>query len=137
MANEIFRTNRFAIAIVSAESFLDDDPGFKKPYTVQTYIIRLNHVALAVWQAATATDDREDDETWVAWHPDEDRQTYRASVDKRMADFKEQIAAALQITGTSTGSFSVVRVLSEIFAVVYIPADADRPQGRQHLETQE
>lgn len=122
MANEIFRTDRFAIEIVSAESFLDDDPGFKKPYTVQTYVIRLNHVALDAWRAATATDDMEDDETWAAWHPGEDRQTYRAAVDKRMADFKAQIAAALQITGAATGSFSVVPVLSEIFAVAYIPA---------------
>ena len=122
MANEIFKTDCFAIEIVSAESFLDDDPGFKKPYTVQTYMIRLNYVALAAWRAATATDDREDDETWAAWHPDEDRQTYRAAVDKRREDFDKQIAAALQITGAATGSFSVVRVLSEIFAVVYIPA---------------
>ena len=123
MANDIFRTDRFAIEIVSAGGFLDDDPGFMgKTYSVQTYTIRLNHVALAAWRAATATDDREDDETWSAWHPGEDRQTYRATVEKRRAEFNSQIAAALQITGASTGSFSVVQVLSEIFAVVYIPA---------------
>ena len=100
MANEIFNMDRFAIEIVSAESFMDDDPGFKgKSYTVQTYIIRLNHVALKAWLAAAAADDREDDETWAVWHPGADR----------------------QITEADTGSFSVVRVLSEIFAVVYIP----------------
>ena len=49
--------DRFAIEIVSAESFIDDDPGFKgKSYTVQTYIIRLNHVALKAWLAAAAAD---------------------------------------------------------------------------------
>ena len=123
MANEIFKMDRFAIEIVSAGGFLDDDPGFRgKTYSVQTYTIRLNHVALDAWRAATATDDREDDETWAAWHPGEDRQTYRAAVEKRKAEFDSQIAAALQITGASTGSFSVVQVLSEIFAVVYIPA---------------
>ena len=123
MANEIFKMDRFAIEIVSAGGFLDDDPGFRgKTYSVQTYTIRLNHVALDAWRAATATDDREDDETWAAWHPGEDRQTYRAAVEKCKAEFDSQIAAALQITGASTGSFSVVQVLSEIFAVVYIPA---------------
>lgn len=119
--NNIFKTDRFAIEIISSGEFLDDDPGFGgKLYTVQTYTIRLNHVALAAWQAATATDDHEDDETWAAWHPGEDRQTYRAAVEKRKAEFDAQIASALQITGATTGSFSVVRVLSEIFAVVYI-----------------
>lgn len=123
MANEIFKTDRFAIEIISCGEFLDDDPGFMgKTYTVQTYTIRLNHVALDAWQAATTTDDREDDETWAAWHPGEDRQTYQAAVEKRKAEFDAQIAAALQITGAATGSFSVVRVLSEIFAVVYIPS---------------
>lgn len=123
MANEIFNTDRFAIEIISSGEFLDNDPGFRgKTYTVQTYTIRLNHVALAAWRAATATDDREDDDTWAAWHPGEDRQTYRAAVEKRRADFDAQIADALQITGRATGSFSVVCVLSEIFAVVYIPA---------------
>ena len=123
MANEIFKTDRFAIEIVSSGGFLDDDPGFRgKTYSVQTYTIRLNHVALAAWQAATATDDREDDETWAAWHPGEDRQTYRAAVEKRKAEFDAQIAAALQITGAVTGSFSGAQVLSDIFAVVYIPA---------------
>ena len=123
MANEIFKTDRFAIEIVSACGFLDDDPGFRgKTYSVQTYTVRLNHVALDAWRAATATDDREDDETWTAWHPGEDRQTYRAAVEKRKAEFDANIAAALQITGADTGSFSVVQVLSEIFAVVYIPA---------------
>ncbi len=123
MANEIFKMDRFAIEIVSAGGFLDDDPGFRgKTYSVQTYTIRLNHVALDAWRAATATDDREDDETWAAWHPGEDRQTYRAAVEKRKAEFDSQVAAALQITGAATGSFSVVQVLSEIFAVVYIPA---------------
>ena len=123
MANEIFKMDRFAIEIVSAGGFLDDDPGFRgKTYSVQTYTIRLNHVALDAWRAATATDDREDDETWAAWHPGEDRQTYRAAVEKRKAEFDSQVAAALQITGAATGSFSVVQVLSEIFAVVYFPA---------------
>lgn len=123
MANEIFSTDRFAIEIISAESFIDDDPGFRgKSYTVQTYIIRLNHAALNEWLAATSTDDSEDDETWDAWHPGEDRQSYRAAVEKRKADFDAQLASALQITRADTGSFSVVRVLSEIFAVVYIPA---------------
>lgn len=123
MANEIFKTDRFAIEIVSAGGFLDDDPGFGgKVYNVQTYTVRLNHVALAAWQAATATDDREDDDTFSAWHPGETRQTYRAKVEKRRVDFDAQIAAALQITGADTGSFSVVQVLSEIFAVAYIPA---------------
>ena len=122
MANEIFNMDRFAIEIVSAESFMDDDPGFKgKSYTVQTYIIRLNHVALKAWLAAAAADDSEDDETWAMWHPGADRQSDRAAVKKRRADFVAQIAAALQITEADIGSFSVVRVLSEIFAVVYIP----------------
>jgi len=81
----------------------------------------LNHVALGVWLAAAPADDSEDDETWAMWHPGVDRQSYRAAVKKRRADFDAQIAAALQITEADTGSFSVVRVLSEIFAVVYIP----------------
>lgn len=55
-------------------------------------------------------------------NPGEDRQSYRAAVEKRKADFDAQLASALQITRADTGSFSVVRVLSEIFAVVYIPA---------------
>lgn len=123
MANEIFKTDRFAIEIVSSGGFIDDDPGFRgNPYSVQTYTIRLNHVALAAFRAATATDDHEDDETWAAWHPGEDRKTYRIAVEKRKAEFDAQIANALQITGAATGSFSVVRVLSEIFSVVYIPA---------------
>ena len=123
MANDIFRMDRFAIEIVSAGGFLDDDPGFMgKTYNVQTYTIRLNHVALDAWRAATATDDHEDNETWEASHPGEDRQTYRAAVEKRKAEFDSQIAAALQITGAATGSFSVAQILSEIFAVVYIPA---------------
>ena len=123
MANEIFKTDRFAIEIISAVSFLDDDPGFRgKTYSVQTYTIRLNHVALAAWRAATATDDREDDETWLIWHPGEDRQAYRAEIEKQRKAFNAQIASALQITRADSGSFSVVQVLSEIFAVVYIPA---------------
>lgn len=122
MANEIFQTGRFAIEIVSAGGFLDDDPGFGgKTYNVQTYTIRLNHVALAEWRLATATDDHEDGETWQAWHPGENRQDYRAALKKRRAEFDAKVADALQITGAADGSFSVVQVLSEIFAVVYIP----------------
>lgn len=121
MANEIFKMDHFAVEIISAESFIDDDPGFRgKSYTVQTYVIRLNHVALGAWLAATSTNDSEDDETWAMWHPGVDRQSYRAAVKKRRADFDAQIAAALQIKA-DVGSFSVVCVLSEIFAVVYIP----------------
>lgn len=121
MANEIFKMDRFAVEIISAENFVDDDPGFMgKSYTVQTYVIRLNHVARNAWLAATSTDDSEDDETWAMWHPGVDRQSYRAEVERRRADFDAQIATALQIKA-DTGSLSVVCVLSEIFAVVYIP----------------
>lgn len=118
MTNDIFKANRFAIELVSAGGFLDD-PGTGKTYNVQTYNVRMNHVALDAWRAATATDDQEDDETWAAWHPGEDRQTYRAAVEKRKADFDSQIAAALQIE-VDTGSFTVAHVLSEIFTAVYI-----------------
>lgn len=123
MANEIFKSNRFAIEIVSAGSFIDDDPGYRgKVYNVQTYTIRLNHVALSAWQAVNAADDKEDDDTWTAWHPGEDRRTYRAAVEQHKAEFESQIAAALQITGAGSGSFTVVQIISEIFAVVYIPS---------------
>lgn len=123
MANEIFMADHFAVEIVSAGGFLDDDPGFcGKAYNVQTYTIRLNHIALEAWRAATATDDREDDETWAAWHPGEDRSAYRAAAKQRRAEFDAQIAAALQITGADTGTILIAEVLSEIFAVVYIPA---------------
>ncbi len=120
MANEIFKTDRFAVEVISAGEFLDNVSG--KTYTVQTFTIRLNHVALEAWMAATATDDREDDETWAAWHPGEDRQAYRATVENRKAEFDAQIAATLQITRANACSFSIVQVLSEIFAVAYISA---------------
>ena len=118
MANEIFNTDRFAVEVISAGEFLD--PVSEKTYKVQTYTIRLNHVALAAWRAATATDDREDDETFAAWHPGEDRQAYRAAVEKRKTEFDAQIAGALHITETTDSSFSIACVVSEIFAVAYI-----------------
>ena len=106
--------------IISAGEFLDNDPGFMgTTYAVQTYMLRLNYVALNTWLDTTLTGDSVDDESWAEWHPDEDRQTYRAAIEKRRADLIAQIAAALQITGATARNFSVVRVESEIFAVVY------------------
>ena len=114
MANEIFKTNHFAIQVIASGSFLDDDPGFNgKTYTVQAYTIRLNHVALNEWILSTPFNDRlcyETQDEWMAYV--DEKKAERATVEKKIAD-------ELHLDATA-GGITIEKVVSEIFTVVYI-----------------
>lgn len=112
--NEIFRTNEFAIQIISRGSFLDNDPGFRgKVYQVETVTIRLNQIALDEYFNGQVYNCRDDYET------KQEYQDYLTEREARRTAFKGKIAAAVGYD-PAAGSVAISQAVSEIFTVVHI-----------------
>ena len=112
--NSIYKTNEFAIEVISRGSFLDDDPGFGgNVYAVETATVRLNHIALNQWLLSQTYNPQECYETEKEW------EAHRRESDKRREDCERKIIAALGWGPTRKG-ITITQVISEVFAAVYI-----------------
>lgn len=112
--NNIFRTNDFAIQVISSGSFLDDSPGCQgKIYLVETATIRLNHIAWQEWLDTRVSNCWKDYETDLEW------QAYLSKKERLLKTFNDKIAAAVGYD-SAAGSVYVTQVLSEVFTVVHI-----------------
>ena len=114
MANEIFRKDEFAISVITKGGFFDNDPGFNgKQYKVDTYVIRLNHIALNEWIMSEANN-------WPECY--ETREEYDAYLAEKKAQreaLERKIAAAVGIV-PGLGGVTITKNVSEIFTVVHI-----------------
>ena len=112
--NDIFKKNEFSIQIISSGAFLDNDPGYRgKVYLVETFVIRLNHIALNEWLLVQARNYRDHYETEQEW------QDYLAQKEIQLQAFNDKVAAAVGCD-PSAGSITITQALSEIFTVVNI-----------------
>lgn len=111
--NSIYKTNEFAIEVISRGSFLDDDPGYEDIYAVETATIRLNHIALNQWLLSQMYNPQECYETEKEW------EAHRREIDERRDNCERKIIAALG-WGPDRKGITITRIISEVFTVVYI-----------------
>jgi len=111
--NSIFTKSEFELEVVSKGAFIDDDPGFGDcEYLVETFVIRLNHVALNEWIFTRRLPDDYENVGYTR----EEWEAKNKNREKRREELKEAIAAALQIPKSE--SLTVAQTLAEIFTVV-------------------
>lgn len=115
MANEIFRTNDFAIEVISKGATFDEiktSDGEEK-YLISTVVFRLNHVGLNDWHFSAFRRDLE-------WDFGGDREAYEAHCirqrEKREA-FEKKVA---DLIGFTPGKLTITQNMSEIFTAVEI-----------------
>ena len=118
MANEIFRKDEFAIEIIAHGSTTDDDPGYQGDvYTIETWVIRFNHIAVKEWCESEPID--------VAgwrWHfESKDQAKKKAEANK--AERAELIGKIRKALGIEADSISITHNVSEIFTVIDIRKD--------------
>lgn len=115
MANKIFRTDEFAIEVISTGATIDEIQDYKGTarYLIRTAVIRLNHVALDAWNWSGIRRD-------LNWDYDGDKEAYDAycaeQEEKRKA-VEKKIADLLDFPPDST---VITKNMSEIFTVVKI-----------------
>ena len=115
MANEIFQKNEFAVEIVASGKTLDNSPSFNgKAYSIDTWVIRLNHIALSEWMKSAPVN--VNDWEWD-YESKEAAEAAAAEHEKNLAAFEAKIKDILKITH---GSAAINRNVSEIFTVVNI-----------------
>lgn len=107
--------DKFEVKLIAKGSFVDSEPG--NLFLVETYTIRLNHIALNDWLLSECHNCREcyidgevGDAQWKAY------QAERAELRKMWTD---QIIAAIAIN-VGEGSICITQALSEVFTVVHI-----------------
>lgn len=109
--NKIY--SNFTIEVITMGAFLDDDPGFKTRFLVETTVFRANHIALNEYLFSTVLNCRETYETEEAW------QAYIDIKKQKRAAWEKKIAEILDID-TELCSLSITQSLSEIFTAVAI-----------------
>ena len=115
MANKIFRTDEFAIEVISTGATIDEIQDYKGTarYLIRTAVIRLNHVALNDWNFS---DTRRD----LMWYFGGDKKAYEvycAEQEKKREEVERKIADLLDFPPDST---VITKNMSEIFTVVKI-----------------
>ena len=112
MANEIYREEEAAVEIITHGSTIDDDPGFKgKVFTIETWTVRLNHVALneCVLSSPNFIDR-------FCYESEEEYQQKKAEQECKRENVEKKIGQLLGIDG----DYTVSQNISEIFTVVQI-----------------
>lgn len=114
-----FEGNEFAIQIIARGFFVDDGCGSEKTYIVETFAIRLNHIALNEWLLTKTSSCREcyDD------GPDGDKEweNHKTEYATRHEAIKKQLIEDLGID-PDKGSVAITQSHAEMFAAVYIRA---------------
>lgn len=107
----------FGVEIISRGAFIDRFAGDEKAYQIETYTLRLNHVALNAYLLSLTNncrecypDGRDGDEQWA---------THKTVMRGRRQAWKAKMLRALDID-PDTGSMAIKQVQSEVFAAVWI-----------------
>lgn len=111
-----FEGDKFLVQLVTKGAFVDDGGGYP-PHLIETYTLRLNHVALNEWimsECLNTRDCYEDGEVGDAqW------EAHKAERAERREAWKAQVLEALEIDA-STGGITIAQCISEVFTVVHI-----------------
>ena len=126
MRQNNFETNTFAIQVVAKGFYIDDGVGNGKSYLINTYVIRLNHVALNDWilsEIMSSPDAFEGREKW---------EEHKARYKTRRETWNAKIIDSLGID-SHTGSICISQSQSEVFTVVHI-AEFQHPTIKTRME---
>lgn len=88
-----FENNQFVIQILAKGAFVDNSTGTGKAFLVETYTLRVNHVAHNEWSEAKSK--------------------------AAKTEFKNKVCKALELN-QNLGGINVVQVQLELFTVVHI-----------------
>jgi predicted ATPase len=113
MNNKDFEGSAFAIQLVAKGSYVDNGVGDGKSYLIETYVIRLNHVAHNEWilsEVMSSPDAFNSREGWEA---------YIAKYNARRETWNSKIVDSLGIDG-EVGGICITQSQSEVFTVVHI-----------------
>ena len=115
MANEIYMKDEFALEVIAHGSTIDDDAGFLgRTYTIETWVVRFNHIALNAWLASQPIDVSE----WE-WHADSREEAEEMDREHEIlrAELIENVKKAL---GIEPYGITITQNVTEIFTVVNI-----------------
>ena len=111
MGNKFFEGKEFAVQVIAKGAFVDQPSEGSKPYLVETATVRLNHVALGVWQQVFVFS-RDCFETREEW------EQYKKAKSSMRQTFKTRVGAAVGFaSGPGKENINVEQVVSEVFAV--------------------
>jgi hypothetical protein len=105
--------DKFVIQVIARGAFVDDGAGGGQSYMVETYTLRLNHVALNAWILSDLLNCREFYSTIEEW------EEHKAKQKTKREAVKSQVLDVLNID-PNTGSACITQSLSEIFTLVHI-----------------
>lgn len=108
-----FEADTFAIQVVARGSYIDDGVGNGKSYLINTYVIRLNHVALNDWILSEVKNSPDVFNSLGEW------ENHKAKYKVRRETWNNKIIDSLGIDGY-TGSVCITQSQSEVFTVVRI-----------------
>ncbi len=108
-----FEGSSFAIQLVAKGSYVDNGVGNGKSYLVETYVIRLNHVALNSWISSTAMSSPD------AFNSQEEWEAHEAKYKARQETWNTKITDALGLD-ENAGGICIAQSQSEVFTVVRI-----------------
>lgn len=111
-----FEGNEFSVQLVAKGAFVDEAAG-ERPYLIETYTLRLNHVALNDWILSECFNTRDCYEDGAAG--DAQWAAHKAERTKRRETWRNQILEALEID-PCTGGITITQCQSEVFSVVHI-----------------
>lgn len=115
MANEIYMKDEFALEVIAHGSTIDDDAGYHgRTYTIETWVVRFNHIALNAWFASQPINVSE----WE-WHADskEEAEEMNREHETLRAELIENVKRAL---GIEPYGITITQNVTEIFTVVNI-----------------
>lgn len=107
----------FTIEIIAKGAFVDDDPGFKTRYLVETTVFRVSAAALSEYPFGTA------ENRYYTYETEEEWQAYLKAREQKRETWKKKVADLLDID-TAICSLNVTQSLSEVFTAVAISSIA-------------
>lgn len=106
--------NNFDFQVIASGSYIDDNTGAEGlSFMVQTFLLRLNHIALNQWILAHAFNSRDTYDTDAEW------EDYLSTVKTRQDKFTKAITDALGIN-RNRGSVCINQAQAEVMSVVFI-----------------
>ena len=111
-----FNSNNFAIQVIASGSFVDQPVYDRATYLVETATVRLNHVALNVWNDTIVHDYYRE-----YFDTDGEFEAYVNEKKRLLLEFEWNIAQAVGFTpDPDKEKINVTQVVSEVFTVAWI-----------------
>lgn len=108
-----FESDAFVAQLIARGAFVDNGTGDGGPYLVETFTLRLNHVALNAWILSETMNSRD------CYNTDEEWEEHKAEYKARREAWNKRIIGTLGID-PDAGSVKITQAQSEVFIVVHI-----------------